>query len=205
MQASSKILVITNIIALILSGVALYRSSGEHGDGVAPAAVAGSNSVAFANFPSVIRESEAGKAIIAEAEAKTKELQDQAKVKLEEFKRQQSDIKSNRSLKDKDRDAKNEALQNRINDWNKQAGQRQMVINQTINKAMQKINDDMRKELGDYAKEHGYYAIIPSEQAFYFDKAVDITQDAIKIVNDKISAPKLDFTAEAKKENDKKE
>lgn len=178
-----------SITALALAAMPIL-DKGKKIEPTAGAAI--SSSVAFVDFPAIVRESEAGKSLIAQAEEKTKELQEDAKKKLEKLKDQQEAIRKNaKSLSEKELAEKGKDLQSKIDEWNAIANKRQAAINDAVNKNVEAINKTLREELSAIAKEKGFYAILPAENAFYFDGAYNLTADAIRITNDKFPSVEL--------------
>ena len=95
----------------------------------------------------------------------------------------------------------NAALQKKLNDWNAEAQKRDAAIKTAANPAVQKIQDTLREQLAKIAAEHKFTAILPLQEAFYADKDMDVTQEAIQHLNAQL--PKVDVQFEDNKANNK--
>lgn len=167
-----------SIAALGVSAAAIVYSMGNHG-------AASHASIGFIDFQAVLQQSDAGKSIRDVVEPRRAKLQAAAEAKLKELKQEQEDLK-----KQGDSAEAAAALQKKVDAWNAEAQRKQAVLDAAVNPAMQKIDEALRTQVEAIADENKVSAILPMQSAFYANKSLDMTSDAIRRLNKIL--PKLD-------------
>lgn len=161
---------IVSVAALALSVVvASYTMGGNSMPG-------GQANVGFINFPAVLEQSEAGKSITKQITPyRTKLLQDaEAKAKL--YRQEQEMVKK----MEEDQAGAAADLQKKIDTWNVEAQRRQAVLDTAVKPAMDKVDQALRAEVEALAEEGKLSAILPMQSAFYVNKKMDLTAEAIQ-------------------------
>lgn len=155
--------------------------------------------VAFIDFPLLMQESDVGKSINAQVEPKKKAFQDQAQAKFKEFKQEEGDIRANRnSMNAAEFDEKNKVLQQKVAEWNDNIQKRQNDLNNAVSAAIVNIKQVLQGELVAIAAENNISTILPAELAFFQQKKLDVTPEAIRRLNEKLA--KIDLKLEEPKE-----
>ncbi len=158
-----------------------------------------SGNIAFVDFAAVMQESQAGKSINEQVAPKQKQMQDATEAKFKEFKQEETELKKQQgSLTAEQYEAKNQAFQAKIADWNAQMQQRQAALNTALAPAGQKVQQTLRAQVADIAAENHFVAVLPLEQSFYAAKALDITSEAIRRLDAKLPKVDIQFDKEEK-------
>lgn len=96
-------------------------------------------------------------------------------------------------MKKEDVEKKQKALQKDLNDLKESAEKKQKSLNEGLNKALEEVNSEMQKIIAKISKEKGLKLVVTSAQAVYFEDSLDITQEVIKELNNKVSKVKVKF------------
>jgi Skp family chaperone for outer membrane proteins len=165
---------------------ALYVTGGRH---------VGGATIAFVDFPAIMRESDAGKSIDAQAAPKQQALQAESQAKLKDFQEQDAELSKRRSsLSAAEFDEKAKALQGKINEWNAYIQQRQTALNDAVTTAVRTLQAALRDELARIATKSNFATVLPAEQAFFAPRKLDVTSEAIRRLNDRL--PKVELQLE---------
>lgn len=160
-----------SIIALVLSVVAFSYSMGK--------SPASRPAIGFIDFQAVVQQSDAGKSIREQVEPKRLKLQEAAEAKLKELRQEQDELKKQGNTSAE----ANAALQKKIDDWNVEAQRQQAALDAAVNPAMQELEKALRAQVNDMATDNKVSAILPMQSAFYTDRALDLTSEAIRRLN----------------------
>ena len=168
--------------------------------------------VAFIDFPLIMRESDVGKSLNSQVVPKKQALQEEAQAKLKFFQKQEDDIRANRfSAKPAEIEAQFRALQQKVNEWNEAVQKGQNELDNAVSEAVVQIKQVLQEQLALIADKEHVSAILPSELAFFRQKQLDLTPEAIRLLNEKLpaidlklEAPKDDKAKESQEEKDKK-
>jgi Skp family chaperone for outer membrane proteins len=155
------------------------------------------DSVAFINFQVLLNDSQAGRGINAQVTSRRKELQKEAEAKLTEFQKLQDDIKRQRAaVSSAEFDTKAKELDQKVGEWNLQSQKREAEFNNAVANAVKVVQQVVREQAADVARDNRIKAVLSAEQAFYADRRLDITEEVIARLDEKL--PKVEVQFEEK-------
>jgi len=180
------------IAAAAVSVLAAFYVAGHRSSASRP-------SVAFVDFAAVMEQSDAGKSIHKQLDPREQTLQNEAQAKIKELQREQDELNKRRnSLSAEKLSESTAALQKKLADWNAEAQKRDAVLKAAANPAIQKMQQTLREQLANIASENRFTAILPLQDAFYADKELDVTSEAIRRMNEQL--PKVEIQPQDEKE-----
>ena len=149
--------------------------------------------VVYINMEKIMKESKAGKQIIKQI-SKVNETNINKFKKIEEdLKKQEQDLISKKNvISENEFQTKLESLKKRISEYR---NKRQNIIQETTKKRMQasiEFSNKIKPILTDYASKNDISIIVQKKNILMGKKELDITDDVLIIVDEKISKIKFD-------------
>lgn len=161
------------------------------------AAVTASPKIVVVNVQEVMRNSKAAKSMMEQLEKKRSSYE-------AEFSKQQSDLKKTRQDIEKQKGVlSQDALGKKQKEFEatatkavKKMTERKQAMEKAYAKALGEIQKNLQGIIEDMAKAQGFTVAIPTSQLIYADKSMDITDEIIKKLDDKL--PKVEVVVEEK-------
>lgn len=167
-------------------------------------AVAGDTVIAVVNVQKVMSESTAVKGVREQLENKYKSFQAEINKKKEPLQKEGQELVKKQGVLAKDAyKEKAKALDKKMTEVQQEAESKKAMLNNASAKSSEEIQKTVAGIVSDIAKDKGYLLVVstetPTSQVLYADSKIDISDEVVKRLNDKL--PKLDakFEAPAKK------
>jgi outer membrane protein len=177
-------------IAVILATVALASPA------LAEDAPAGVQTFGVVDTSKVLRTSEAAKGIFGALEGKRKEFQ--AQIAKEEDKLRadgQKFEKEKATLTKEQAEARHKEIEQKLYNGQKMVQERKALLDRTFNDSMMKLKAETAKIVAEIAKEKGYSAVFAQEAVLLSSPTLDMTDEVIKRLNDKVKSIPIDWSA----------
>lgn len=151
--------------------------------------------VAFVNFQTVLAQSNVGKSINEQLAPKQAALRAQAEAKVKALKAKQEELNKKRpTISAEEAAAQEQQIQREIMEWNVVAQQQEAALNKAVAPELEKIDGVLREELTKLAGEQNITAILPMQGAFFVNGKSDLTSEAIRRLDAKMSKVTVDFS-----------
>lgn len=173
----------------------------------APAAFADSapaNMVAVVNIQQIMEASTAAKMVREQLESKQKSFQAEITKKEEQLQKEEQDLGKQQSVLSKSAfDEKVTAFRAKVNEAQKEGPAKKALLDNAFERALAQIQKATTEIIADMSKEKGFIIAVPTSQLLYADPKLDISDEVLKRLNQKL--PKLDvkFDAPAPAASDK--
>lgn len=172
---------------------------------LAPAAFAAdAPAIAVVNVQKVMGESTAVKTLREQLENKYKSYQSEINKKKEPLQKEGQELVKKQGVLSKDAyKDKAKALDKKMTEVQQEAESKKAILNNASAKSSQEVQKAVAAIVNDIAKEKGLMLVVstetPTSQVLYADAKIDISDEVVKRLNDKL--PKIDvkFEAPAKK------
>lgn len=164
-----------------------------------PAAAAGTLPapiVIIIDYTEVIRDSTAGKAVLAQRDKYVQDFQSEVSRDEQRLRDDEKELVrlrstlSNEAFSDKYR-----AFQQKVQDVQKRAQDRRKSIDEAFNKAMTVLQRELVKVVDEIANEQGANLVLLKSQVFLHEPKFEITTSAVERLNKRV--PHVDFPAPA--------
>lgn len=153
-------------------------------------AVVQSPKIALVNFKTCVEKSKIGKQEQTNFENMKKQMEDVLAEKEKSLKELSGKFSDEDYLDSLSSEAEAE-LKHKFRSLNQELGQHQQqfyqVLQQANFKIVQKINDEINEASKSVAKTKSLDLIINEEGAFYFNPVLDISEDVVKVMDDKFN------------------
>ncbi len=189
----------TMFYSVATAAMLAFASPAMAADAAAPAAAApagGSNLIAIVNIQQVMREATAAKSVREQLENKQKSYQTEIAKKEEALQKEDQDLNKKRSVLSKAAfDEKAAAFRKKATDVQKEVQSKKATLDGGFEHALNDIQKVVTDVIADLAKEKGFSVAVPTSQILYGDPKLDISDEVLKRLNQKL--PKLDVKFEA--------
>ncbi|MDE3060256.1 MAG: OmpH family outer membrane protein [Pseudomonadota bacterium] len=153
----------------------------------APAAVP----IATVNIQLIMRDSTAAQNVREQLESKQKSFQSDISKKQDKLQKEQQDLGKQQSVLSKDAFAeKSRAFNSKVTEMQKEVQSKKALLDNSFERSIGEIQKVVTDIITDLAKEKGFAVAIPTSQILYGDSRLDITDEVLKRLNQKL--PKLD-------------
>lgn len=160
------------------------------------APVAGANAIAIVNIQQVMRDSTAAQSVREQLENKQKAFQTEISKKEESLQKEDQELGKKRSVLSKQAfDEKAAAFRKKATDVQKEVQTKKATLDGAFEHALNDIQKVVTEVITDLAKEKGFAVAVPTSQILYGDTKLDISQEVLKRLNQKM--PKLDVKFDA--------
>ena len=152
-----------------------------------------SEQIVYINIEKIMKESKAGKKIIEKISKSNEDNINKFKKIEEDLKKQEQDLISKKNvISENEFQTKLESLKKQISEYR---NKRQNIIQETTKKRMQasiEFSNKIKPILTDYASKNDISIIVQKKNILMGKKELDITDDVLIIVDEKISKIKFD-------------
>lgn len=160
------------------------------------AADAPANQIVTVNIQQVMRDATAAQSVREQLESKQKTFQSELAKKEEELQKENQDLGKKRSVLSKQAfDEKAAAFSKKATDVQKEVQTKKATLDSAFEHALNDIQKVVTDVISDLAKEKGFQVAIPTSQILYGDPKLDISDEVLKRLNQKM--PKLDVKFDA--------
>jgi outer membrane protein len=136
--------------------------------------------IGYVNFFEVFNEYKKTKEYDDNLTKKQDDKEKQLKQKSDDIEKMQSKISL---LKDKEKEKEQQKLDSTVKDFRQIYSQARVDLKKERDEKMKEIVEDIEKTIKEYAKKNNYDFILHGSAILYADKAVDVTEDILKAVN----------------------
>lgn len=167
---------------------------------IAYSASAADNTIAVVNVQKVMGESTAVKGVREQLESKYKTFLAEINKKKEPLQKEGQELVKKQGVLAKDAyKEKAKALDKKMTQVQQEADSKKAMLNNASAKSSQDVQKAVAGIVSDIAKEKGYLLVVstetPSSQVLYADSKIDISEEVVKRLNDKL--PKIEVKFEA--------
>jgi outer membrane protein len=165
---------------LILSTTSAFAADSE-GNGAAL------GKVGYVDLIKVINEAKAAKSIETQINALKAKYQKDAKNKEDALKAREKELADQKKALSKDAfEKKVSEFRKRVETDQKQVMKYQKIIQVAYGKALEALKVQTVKAAGEYAKQNDISLVLPKSQLIYATQSYDITNNVLKMLNDKV-------------------
>ena len=154
------------------------------------------NLIAVVNIQQVMREATAAQNVREQLETKQKTFQTEIAKKEDALQKEDADLGKKRSVLSKAAfDEKAAAFRKKATDVQKEVQSKKATLDSGFEHALNDIQKVVTDVISELAKEKGFSIAVPTSQILYGDPKLDISEEVLKRLNQKL--PKLDVKFEA--------
>jgi len=173
----------------------------------APAALADGNTIAVVNIQKITTEAGAAKSVREQLESKYKAFQADISKREGQLQKEDQELGKQQSVLSKSAfDEKARTFRKKVTEVQKEAQSKKALLDNASARAWGEIQKTVTDIVADLAKEKGFLVAIssqsPTSQVLYADSSLDITDEVLKRLNQKL--PKLDVKFGAEGDSDSK-
>ena len=151
-----------------------------------------SQNIAYANIDSVIKNSNVGKKIISYFSNKNNELIKDFKNKEKIFKEKEQSLKSQKNILDNNEYIKKvDEIKKEVNSFNIEHKKKINQIKTKNDEVLKALMDEINKILKEFAETNNIDIIFSSNQMLIGKSKLDVSNDLLNIVNEKITNFKI--------------
>jgi outer membrane protein len=162
-----------------------------------PAAAAGAlpaPMVIIIDYTEVVRDSSAGKAVLAQRDKYVQEFQTEVSRDEQRLRDDEKALANQQGQLTRDQfQDKYRAFQQKVQDMQKRAQDRRKAIDDAFNKAMTAIQRELVKVVDEIASEQGANLVLLKSQVFLHEPKFEITATAVERLNKRV--PSVEFPA----------
>lgn len=169
----------------------------------APMAYAQGTTVATVNIQQVMGNSKAGKSVHDQLEKKQKDFQAEIAKKEEQLQKEDQELAKQQGVLAKAAfEEKVRAFRSKATDVQKEVQSKKALLDGAFERALAEIQKAVNEVIVDLAKEKGFAVAIPTSQILYGDPKLDVSEEVLKRLDDKL--PKVEVKFDAPKKAEKK-
>ncbi len=171
----------------------------------APAALADAPLIATVNIQQIMRDSTAAQNVREQLDSKQKAFQAEITKKQDQLQKEKAELDKKHSVLSKDAfEEKARAFSNKVTAVQKEVQSKKSLLDNAFSRSLGDIQKVVTDSIADLAKEKGFQVAIPTSEVLYGDPKLDISDEVLKRLNQKL--PKLDvkFDAAADAKSDAK-
>ena len=143
--------------------------------------------IAYANIDFIIQNSEIGKKIIIYYKKQNDDLVKLIKNEEKEIRQEENKLYAQKNILEANEFAKRlDSIKNKVNEFNKVNQEKIKNLNTKKDKTFNSLIVEIKKILNTFAKEKKIDMILSSKQIIIGKSNFDVTEDILKIVNEKI-------------------
>ena len=158
------------------------------------AAKAEGGPIATVNIQQIMKDSTAAQDVRDQLEKKQKAFQDQISKKEDELQKENQKLGHEQSVLSKPAfEKKAEAFRKKATDAQKEVQSKKALLDSAFERSIGQIQKSVTDIIGDMAKEKGFTVAIPTSQILYADPKLDITDEVLKRLNEKLPKLKVSF------------
>lgn len=155
-----------------------------------------STGIAIVNIQQIMRDSTAAQNVREQLESKQKAFQSEISKKEESLQKEDQELGKKRSVLSKAAfDEKATAFRKKATDVQKEVQTKKATLDSAFEHALNDIQKVVTEVISDLAKEKNFSVAVPTSQILYGDTKLDISEEVLKRLNQKM--PKYDVKFEA--------
>ena len=183
------------ILGSVITVAILAFSAGSM---AADAPAASGNTIAVVNIQQIMRDSTAAQNVREQLESKQKAFQSELSKKEEELQKEDQDLGKKRSVLSKAAfDEKATKFRAKATDVQKEVQSKKAMLDGAFEHALADIQKVISDVITDMSKEKGFAVAIPTSQILYADPKLDISNDVLARLNQKLPKLEVKFDAPA--------
>jgi len=164
--------------------------------GTSSAALAADNTIATVNIQQIMHDSTAAQNVREQLENKQKTFQTEITKKQDALQKEKQELDKKHSVLSKDAfDEKARAFGNKVTNVQKEIQSKKALLDNAFARSLNEIQKVVTDSIADLAKEKGFVVAIPTSQILYGDPKLDISDEVLKRLNQKL--PKLEVKFDA--------
>lgn len=159
-----------------------------------PAAQADANLIATVNIQKIMGESTASKSVREQMDQKMKTMQTDLGKKDEELQKEHQQLEKQRGVLSKQAfEEKTRAFGDKVTDAQKEVQSKKAMLDNAFERAINDIQKTVTDIIAAMAKEKGFSIAVPTSQIIYADPRLDITDEVLKKLNEKLPKVTVKF------------
>lgn len=155
---------------------------------------ANAGEIAILDVEKIVKESKAMKYIQNKVSKQQDEYQKLVTKKQDALEKEQKKVESKKSVLSKEAFEKEvREFEEKVDELKEYVDRKQNSLKKASLDSMSKVNDEIKDIISDIAKEKDIELIIPATQALYFKENMDISEEVLARLNNKITKVKVSF------------
>ncbi|MBL6664850.1 MAG: OmpH family outer membrane protein [Rickettsiales bacterium] len=155
---------------------------------------ANAGEIAILDIEKIVKESKAMKYIQNKVSKQQDKYQKLVTSKQSQLEKDQKKVEGKKSVLSEEAFAKELAeFEQKVDELKEYVDRKQNSLKKASLDAMSKVNDVIKNIISDIAKEKNIDIIIPANQALYFKDSMDISEEVLEKLNNKIAKVKVTF------------
>ena len=155
---------------------------------------ANAGKVGIIDVEKIVKESKAMRYIQKRVSKKQSSYQKEVTKKQKKLEKEQKRIEGKKSILSEKAFAKEtKKFEKKVDDLKTYVDRRQNSLKKASLDGMSQVNDKIKDIINEISKEEGYDIIIPASQALFYKEELDISEQVLDKLNDKITKVKLKF------------
>jgi Skp family chaperone for outer membrane proteins len=155
------------------------------------------NTVAIVNIQQIMQDSTAAKSVREQLESKQKAFQADVTKKQDALQKEKQELDKKQSVLSKEAYGEKEhAFLNKVTTARKDMDSKKALLDNAFSRSLGDIQKAVTDIIADLAKEKGFAVTIPSSELLYADPKLDITEEVLKRLNQKLPKLSVKFDAE---------
>lgn len=150
--------------------------------------------IAILDVERIVKESKAMVYIQKKVSKKQEDYQKEVSKKQTVLEKEQKRLESKKSVLSEAKFKKElQEFEEKVDDLKTYVDRKQNSLKKASLDAMSKVNDKIKDIISDISKERGIDVIIPAAQALYYKDTLDISEEVLKRLNDKMTKVRVRF------------
>ena len=161
---------------------------------VTPAAHAEDSKFAIVNVQKIMKDSKAAQSARDQLKAKQQQFQEEISKTEKDLQKQDQELEKQRTI------LSQEAFEKQVKEFRKKATDAQkdvqtkrMNLSKAFDASLADIQSNVTQILNEMAKEKGFELVIPSSQVLYYGPTLDISDEVLKRLNEKLPSLTVKF------------
>ena len=155
--------------------------------------------IATVDIQKIMKESTAYQDVSDQLDRKQKSFQAEISKKEDQLQKENQKLGHERSVLSKDAfEKKAEAFRTKATEAQKEVQSRKALLNSAFERSMGDIQKAVNDIVADLAKEKGFIMAVPTSETLYADPKLDISDEVVKRLNEKLPKIKVSFDASDK-------
>lgn len=152
---------------------------------------AGELKVGYVNPAAVLDKYQRTKDVEQVLQQKGKQKQDELEGRVAELKKLRQSLEL---LNDQAKEAKTREIEEKSDDFKRLKARTERELVRERNQMLQEILEEINQAVSEYAKANGFSLILNGQLLLYGEEAVDVTDEILKMLNDRYAAKKAKKT-----------
>lgn len=188
----------TTLIATALFASAAFATTvfAQGAPAAAPAGAIAASKIAVVNIQGILRDASSAKSVRDQLEAKQKAYQSELSKKEEALQKEDAELAKQKSALSKEAfEAKVKAFRDKATATQKEVAEKKATLDAAFERSLGQIQKTVTDIIADLSKEKGFIVALPTSQILYAEATLDISQEVLSRLNQKL--PKVDVKFDA--------